>query len=103
MIPEHPLSPPPETTGAPLVSVVLCTYRRPAQLWDALVSLSRQEPAGPFEVVVVDNDKEESGRKTAERARSELFSGIANLSYVVERGRTSALPATPALPRHTGR
>lgn len=50
------------------ISVLVCTYRRPALLAALLDSLAAQETSREFAVVVVDNDPEGSGRAAAEAA-----------------------------------
>jgi succinoglycan biosynthesis protein ExoM len=55
----------------PLVSVCICTYRRPellARLLDALAV--QQGLAGPYEVIVVDNDRERSAAAVLDAARA---------------------------------
>jgi succinoglycan biosynthesis protein ExoM len=44
----------------PLISVCVCTYRRPQLLARLLAALRAQDLADPFDVVVVDNDRERS-------------------------------------------
>ena len=54
---------------APVVSVVLPTYRRPDALRRALTALAAQEwLAAPWEIVVVDNDRQCSARSAVESA-----------------------------------
>jgi glycosyltransferase involved in cell wall biosynthesis len=54
--------------GIPLVSVCVCTYRRPRQLQRLLASLYSQVTNGSFryEIVVADNDSQGSARKVVE-------------------------------------
>lgn len=55
-------------TSVPVVTVCVCTYKRPALLEALLKSLVAQTvPLSTFEVVVVDNDSQESARHIAER------------------------------------
>lgn len=52
----------------PIVTVCVCTYKRPQLLESLLQSLSLQStPLDSFEVVVVDNDGDASGRPAVER------------------------------------
>jgi succinoglycan biosynthesis protein ExoM len=54
--------------GIPLISVCVCTYKRPALLEQLLNKLSQQMTKGLFQfsVLVVDNDAKESARSTVE-------------------------------------
>src|SRR5262249_58567205 len=54
----------------PLISICVCTYRRPAQLEQLLKMLDQQATWGlfRFSVVVVDNDARQSARGTVESA-----------------------------------
>jgi succinoglycan biosynthesis protein ExoM len=61
------------------ICVCIATHRRPAGLERLLQSLVAQERAPPFNVIVVDNDKERSGEPIAER-----FRGPLDLTYLVE-------------------
>lgn len=55
----------------PLVSVCVCTYRRPALLARLLDALAVQQGlAGPYEVIVVDNDREGSASAVLDAARA---------------------------------
>jgi succinoglycan biosynthesis protein ExoM len=55
----------------PLVSVCVCTYRRPALLARLIDALAAQDRlAGPCEVVVVDNDREQSASPVLDDARA---------------------------------
>ena len=51
--------------GLSVVSVVLCTFRRPLLLKNCLASLLVQNCTERFEVVIVDNDRELSGERIA--------------------------------------
>lgn len=83
----------------PLVSVCVCTYKRPMLLAKLLDSLASQaiEDNFTYEVVVVDNDKTGSARVVAEAAQKR-YPGLA-LTYAIEhiqgisyaRNRTVAL------------
>lgn len=69
-------------TGSPLISAVLCTYNRRALLLDAVDALVQQDlPTSDYEIIVVDNNSTDG---TTE-AVSERFSGIPNLSLLIER------------------
>lgn len=63
------------TRPTPLISVCVCTYRRPEQLEQLLKKLDQQVTRGlfKFSIVVVDNDAQQSARRIvescAERAR----------------------------------
>jgi succinoglycan biosynthesis protein ExoM len=52
----------------PLISVCICTYRRPEMLSRLLVELAKQQSGGnfTFEIVVTDNDDSGSGKATTE-------------------------------------
>lgn len=50
------------------IAVLVCTYRRPELLAELLRSLAGQRTARTFDVVVVDNDPEASGRETIRTA-----------------------------------
>src|ERR1700686_2741879 len=63
------------------VSVCIATYRRPEGLGRLLTSLTEQQGAPPFDVIVVDNDAQHSGEGVATRYCDRL-----NLMYVVEIG-----------------
>lgn len=61
-----------EQSNAPAVTVCVCTYRRPELLAALLDSLAAQTLAKHrFEVVVVDNDKAQTGRAVIDRFREE--------------------------------
>jgi succinoglycan biosynthesis protein ExoM len=66
-------------TAPSQISVCIATHRRPSGLERLLESLVTQERAPPFDVIVVDNDKERSGEPVAERFRGQL-----DLTYLVE-------------------
>ena len=61
------------------MSVCIATYRRPEGLGRLLTSLTEQQGAPPFDVIVVDNDAQHSGEGVAIRYCERL-----NLTYVVE-------------------
>lgn len=58
----------------PLISVCVCTYRRPKQLEQLLQCLGRQNTNGLFDfsVVVVDNDARQSARGVVESCAARL-------------------------------
>ena len=82
----------------PVVSVVICTRNRSADLARALDSLARQGPGGPsFEVIVVDNGSTDDTRDTAARfasrspalyrraaARADRFDAVAQVEIASE-------------------
>ncbi|MFO1058501.1 MAG: glycosyltransferase family 2 protein [Dongiaceae bacterium] len=65
--------------GGPVVSVLIPTLARPAQLAALLESLSAQVNAPDFEIVLVDNDAAGSAQAVARR-----FEGRLPLRYVLE-------------------
>ena len=64
------------------VTVCVATYKRPDGLRKLLDSLQQQVDAPPFEIVVVDNDREESARRVVEAAK-----GDPAIRYLVEPRR----------------
>lgn len=60
------------TQNPPLVSVCVCSYKRPALLAELLASLAAQASRGAFryEIVVADNDRQGSARAAVEGARA---------------------------------
>lgn len=64
------------------VTICIATYKRPASLGKLLDSLVTQSDAPPFEVVVVDNDDEQSAKPVVDAA-----SGGLNVRYLVEPRR----------------
>ncbi|QCG92286.1 glycosyltransferase (plasmid) [Azospirillum sp. TSH100] len=86
------------------VSVVVCTYRRPALLDLCLASLAGETTsAGLHEILVIDNAPQQDARPVAERWRSVFAGHGTSLRYVVEertgvghaRNRGVALAAAP--------
>lgn len=78
-------------TGTVLhVSVCVCTFQRPALLAELIRSVLLQQTDGQitFSVVVVDNDRAESGRETVESFQRTHPGGI---NYVVEPEQNIAL------------
>lgn len=83
-------------TGWPRITIAICTYRRPhrlAELLAAIAGQAAQAPPGAVEVVVVDNDPDQSARSTAQalgaRYAVEGRSGVAH-------ARNTALGLVPA-------
>lgn len=87
--------------GAMLVSIIVSTYRRADVLPEALVSLRQMELRDglAYEVLVIDNDPEESARGLVAAAQCEwsgpralryLHESRAGLSYVRNRGMEEA-------------
>jgi succinoglycan biosynthesis protein ExoM len=81
------------------MSVCICTYKRPELLWRTLSSIANQSTSYTYEVVVVDNDKNQTAQNTCERARIELFDGRADLLYLVEPKQNISLARNKAI-RH---
>ncbi len=69
-----------DPTGSPLVSVVICTFRRPDLLARCLARLAVSLPADGVEVIVVDNDAAGSAEATVQRMTQRL----PGLRYVLE-------------------
>jgi succinoglycan biosynthesis protein ExoM len=80
----------------PQICVCICTYKRPRLLGELLGALDRQETAGLFEhtIVVVDNDKSESGRTVVEDESNRLKIPIL---YLVEPEQNIALARNKAV------
>lgn len=80
----------------PQICVCICTYKRPRLLGELLGTLNRQETAGLFEytIVVVDNDKSESGRTVVESEAHRLKIPI---RYFVEPEQNIALARNKAV------
>jgi succinoglycan biosynthesis protein ExoM len=72
----------PVTLGIPVVSVCVCTYRRPHLLATLLDDLAGQDFCGPFEVIIVDNDPAGSATEVVENARERH--PTLNIRYAVE-------------------
>ena len=77
----------PVTASAPVVSVLVPTYRRPHHLPLTLSALARQDLAESWELVVVDNDPTGSARVQVEQARATF---PVRVRYVVEPRRGAA-------------
>jgi len=75
-------------TGAPDLSVVLCTFNRAPLLARALVALVAQAPESPpYEVVVVDNNSTDATRETV---RAFEASGAVRYAFEAEQGLSAA-------------
>ena len=83
------------------ISVCVCTFRRPELLKDLLRGLAAQMSNKNFtySIVVVDNDRRESGRKTVEQFRKEYAGEI---SYCVEPLQSIALARNRAVAHANG-
>ena len=86
---------------SPHISVCVCTFKRPAFLADLLRGLLTQttEEKFTYSIVLVDNDRHESGRSTADQFRSERPEAI---SYFVEPEQSIALARNRAATQATG-
>jgi succinoglycan biosynthesis protein ExoM len=98
-------STPPKTStrlgSIPLISICICTYRRPVLLAKLLDMLAKQDSRGLFRVsfVIVDNDAEQSARSTVEswaRRRS------VSVTYVVEPRQNIAIARNVSVATSTG-
>lgn len=71
---------------APLVSVAIATYRRPALLRDALLGLREQHtrPGDTYEVMVIDNDPDGSAKPILDELQHDWPSSVI-LRYVHEK------------------
>jgi succinoglycan biosynthesis protein ExoM len=85
----------------PLISVCVCTYRRPRQLEQLLESLDRQTTRNlfKFSIVVVDNDAHQSARSVVE-ARAKRLS--VPITYGLEPRQNIALARNAAVAMATG-
>jgi succinoglycan biosynthesis protein ExoM len=85
----------------PLITVCICTYRRPVLLKRSLDALSRQNTGGDFtyDVVVADNDAEESARGAVAEFRASSFLKV---TYCVQREQNIALVRNTAVATATG-
>ncbi|MDO4569077.1 MAG: glycosyltransferase family 2 protein [Planctomycetia bacterium] len=73
--------------NAPLVSIVVCTFRRPRQIGECLDSLVAQETPRSYEIVVVENDVSQESRSVVEsRVESAQCRGV-EVRYVCEPKR----------------
>lgn len=71
-LPVHPV---------PWISFCIATYRRPAILGETLAQI-RQQSFADFEVIVSDNDPEQSSRQVVEAMRDERFTYFGNQENV---------------------
>lgn len=71
----------------PVVSVCIATWRRPELLRRLVLALLDQVDAPPYEIIIVDNDAEESGKQ---RIDDLLTAHAQRLRYSVERRRNIA-------------
>jgi succinoglycan biosynthesis protein ExoM len=83
------------------ISVCVCTFKRPALLADLLRGLLNQTTDGKFtySIVLVDNDRHESGRPTVEQFRGARPEAI---NYFVEPEQSIALARNRAAAHATG-
>lgn len=91
------------TDSTPMVSVCVNTYKRPRLLGVLLDSLIAQEVDFRFEVVVVDNDKEESGRSPTEIRASRFESSRSSIHYLVEPVQNIAMARNRGVAAARGR
>ncbi len=91
----------PAMIGIDQISVCICTYKRPDLLRRLLERLDEQKTAGLFDysAVIVDNDKSESARETAELYARQLRMSI---SYHVEPEQNIALARNRAIENASG-
>ena len=91
----------PVTVPIPLISVCVCTYRRPAQLEQLLNKLGQQATKGlfRFSVLVVDNDAHQSARSTVE---SWTERASVSVSYRVEPRQNIAVARNASVAMATG-
>jgi succinoglycan biosynthesis protein ExoM len=90
-----------EPRATPLISVCVCTYRRPIKLQRLLQCLDAQATNGLFNysVVVVDNDAAESARRVVE---SFAERSSASITYSVEPRQNIALARNASVRMATG-
>ncbi|MFY9560042.1 MAG: glycosyltransferase family 2 protein [Terriglobales bacterium] len=87
----------------PLISICVCTYRRPEQLEQLLKMLDQQATKGlfRFSIVIVDNDARQSARSTvelwAERARVPVTYGVEPRQNIAVARNASVAMATGEL------
>jgi succinoglycan biosynthesis protein ExoM len=89
------------TRPTPLISVCVCTYKRPVRLKQLLKSLAQQATKGLFKlsIVVVDNDAHQSARSIVESSAERLTVPIA---YRVEPRQNIALARNASVGMATG-
>lgn len=85
----------------PQICVCICTYKRPRMLGELLRALDRQETGGFFEyaIVVVDNDRSESGRQVV---ASEAKRSKTPIHYFVEPEQNIAMARNKAVANSRG-
>ena len=85
----------------PLICVCICTYKRPHLLRELLRSLDDQECGGLFNyyIVVVDNDRSESGRTIVE---SEATRSRTTILYFIEPDQNIAKARNKAIANSQG-
>jgi succinoglycan biosynthesis protein ExoM len=85
----------------PLISICICTFKRPEQIEHLLNLLSRQETDGlfKFSIVVTDNDASESARKAVESCAMRLNVPIV---YRVEARQNIAIARNTSVALATG-
>jgi succinoglycan biosynthesis protein ExoM len=85
----------------PLISICVCTYRRPEQLEQLLKALDQQTTKGlfRFSIVVVDNDESQSARSTVE---SWVKRTSVSVSYRVEAQQNIAVARNASVAMATG-
>jgi glycosyltransferase involved in cell wall biosynthesis len=77
-------------TTAMRFSIVIATYNRASMLRDTLESLSRLQPRGPWEVIVVDNNSPDNTREVV-AAAAPAFPVPLRYVFEKEQGRSAAL------------
>jgi succinoglycan biosynthesis protein ExoM len=89
------------TRPTTLISVCVCTYKRPVQLKQLLQSLDKQATKGlfKFSVVVVDNDAHQSARSTVESVAEQA---IVPIAYGFEPEQNIALARNACVAMATG-
>src|SRR5664280_2641165 len=101
---ELPRRDPEETAGSALqthISICLCTFKRTELLGTLLEGLLRQQTDEQFtySIIVVDNDRQESGRQTVERFQR---NSPRDIQYFVEPEQSIALARNRAVANATG-
>jgi len=86
----------------PKVSVALCTYKRTELLKRCLERLLHQKVSLSYEIVVTDNDKQESARSVVQAFIDESPGGPVNISYAVEPEQNIAAARNHCIARCTG-
>jgi glycosyltransferase involved in cell wall biosynthesis len=90
-----------QASRVPNVCICICTYKRPDILGRLLDALKVQKTEGRFtcSILVVDNDKHESGKSTVERFASE---NSVSVKYLVEQRQNIALARNKAVANAEG-